>query len=216
MLRKNLLLIPMITLTLTGCANSSEGNSEPIVLNSLTVKEWNDDTQDTTTTGSNEDLELLEETSEPEDSILEEYTFYEDSSNSSVDNVTSQDTTTDAGSNTDETGIDLDLTTLSATMLYAEVFNIVMYPDEYLGKTIKMTGSMSVYEDTTTGIVYFATIISDSTACCMQGIEFVLTEDYSYPEDYPEHGMNVTVAGEFETYEENGFLFCRLKNATLL
>ena len=112
--------------------------------------------------------------------------------------------------------IDTDLTVLSSTMVYSEVYNIMTHPDDYRDKTIKMKGLFSVYENEDTGAVYFACIIQDATACCAQGIEFVLEGDYYYPEDYPEMGTEITVQGEFETYEEDGISYCRLRNAKML
>lgn len=35
-------------------------------------------------------------------------------------------------------GIDVDLTQLSSTMIYAEVYNMMVTPDEYVGKTVRM------------------------------------------------------------------------------
>lgn len=104
---------------------------------------------------------------------------------------------------------DLDLTTLSSTMVYAEVNNMMISPDNYAGKHIKMTGTCDVYHDETTGKTYYACIIKDATACCASGIEFELAES-----DYPNKGDEVTVAGTFETYEEGGGRYAILRNAT--
>lgn len=61
-----------------------------------------------------------------------------------------------------ESTIDVDLTQLSSTMVYSEVYNMMISPD-----------------------------------------------------DYPELGSDITVTGIFETYEEDGYTYCRLKNAKL-
>ena len=45
----------------------------------------------------------------------------------------------------------------------------------------------------------------DATACCAQGIEFVLTEDYVYPDDYPEVDEEICVVGVFDTYQEGDY-----------
>ncbi len=113
-------------------------------------------------------------------------------------------------------GIDIDLTMLSSTMVYSEVYNMMMTPDDYLGKTVKMNGSFSVYHDEAADVYYFACIIADATACCSQGIEFVLAGDYSYPEDYPELGEEITVTGVFDTYIEGEYQYCTLRNASML
>lgn len=111
--------------------------------------------------------------------------------------------------------IDVDLSELSSTLVYAEVYNMMVDPTDYYDKTIKMSGRFAVYEDSSTGQVYLACIIPDATACCSQGIEFLLKGDYTYPDDYPEIGTEITVSGIFETYNENGYQYCRLRDAVM-
>lgn len=111
--------------------------------------------------------------------------------------------------------VDLDLTQLSKTMVYAEVYNIMVNPEDYVGKTVRMNGDYYIYTDDTTGQQYFYCVIRDATACCAQGIEFVLTGDYKFPEDYPEEGAFVTVSGRFDTYMEDDLLYCTLRDAVL-
>ena len=117
------------------------------------------------------------------------------------------------GADSAASDIDVDLTSLSSTMVYAEVNNMLTDPDAYLGKTVKMHGSFAVYEGEARN--YYACIISDATACCSQGIEFVLDGAYAYPADYPELGSEVTVTGIFDTYSEDGRLYCQLINAAM-
>ncbi len=112
-------------------------------------------------------------------------------------------------------GVDVDLTTLSSTMVYSEVYNMMIMPEDYMGKTIKMNGMFSYMTDETTGNEYYACIIMDATACCSQGIEFELAGDYTYPDDYPEIGGDITVTGTFDVYEEDGYKYCTLRNATM-
>ncbi len=113
-------------------------------------------------------------------------------------------------------GIDVDLTALSSTMVYSEVYNMMISPEEYIGKTVKMCGIFASYHDESADKYYFACIISDATACCSQGIEFVLTDEYSYPDDYPEEGEDVCVVGVFNTYQEGDSTYCTLRNAQLV
>ena len=113
-------------------------------------------------------------------------------------------------------GIDVDLTKLSSTMVYSEVYNMMVSPDSYIGKTVKMNGQFSYYEDPETKAQYFACIIADATACCSQGLEFVLAGDHTYPKDYPELGSEITVIGTFNIYTENGYQYCGLVNATMV
>ncbi len=113
------------------------------------------------------------------------------------------------------TAIDVDLTVLSSTMVYSEVYNMMVSPDDYKGKTVKMEGQFVPYYDESTEKYYFACFISDATACCSQGIEFILTNDYSYPEDYPQEGDTICVVGTFDTYMEGNNTYCTLRNAVL-
>ena len=119
-------------------------------------------------------------------------------------------------------GVDVDLTVLSSTMVYSEVYNMLYYdPESYYGKTIKMTGVFSIYQMVVDGVtqpdpVAYACIIADATACCAQGMEFVLEGDFTYPDDYPELGAEITVIGEFQPYEENGMTWYHLINARMV
>ena len=114
---------------------------------------------------------------------------------------------------------DVDLTALSSTMVYSEVYNMMTEPDDYIGKTVKMSGQFSVYQmldedgNPVEGApVYYACVIADATACCQQGLEFVLDN----PDDYPaEAGTEITVEGVFKTYYEEQNMYCHLVNAHL-
>ena len=119
-------------------------------------------------------------------------------------------------------GVDVDLTVLSSTMVYSEVYNMLyFYPEDYYGKNVKMTGQFNVYQWVDeSGVVAdmpvaYACIISDATACCAEGMEFVLKDDLAYPDDYPELGAEIIVIGEFQSYEENGMTWHHLVNARL-
>ncbi len=108
-------------------------------------------------------------------------------------------------------GVDVDLTTMSSTMVYSEVMNMMSYPDQYKGKKVRMQGQFQSFKDEETGKTYYYCIIKDATACCANGIEFVLTEG-----EYPEEMAEVTVEGTFTTYFEGEFEYATLLDATRL
>ena len=112
--------------------------------------------------------------------------------------------------------VDIDLTALSSTLIYSEVFNMMMEPLEYVGKTVKMDGVCSIYEDENTGNIYYACIVQDATQCCSQGLEFVLDEDQYQKEDYPNAGDEIIIKGTFDTYEENGNQYLTMRDSQLL
>lgn len=113
-------------------------------------------------------------------------------------------------------GVDVDLTALSSTMVYSQVYNMMFYPENFIGKTIRMEGIYTEYFDQATGKRYMACFIMDATQCCSQGVEFELTSDYSYPDDYPTEGDTVVVQGVFDVYEEEGAEYCTLRNSKLI
>ncbi len=128
---------------------------------------------------------------------------------------------TEASQKENNNSIDVDLTKLSSTMVYSEVYAMMTAPEDYIGKTVKMNGQFALYQATDANgqpvpdQIYFACVIADATACCQQGLEFVLAGDYKYPDDYPELGTDITVVGEFQTYMEGTQQYCHLINAEL-
>lgn len=112
----------------------------------------------------------------------------------------------------EEGAIDVDLTALSSTMVYSEVYQMMTEPQNYVGKRVRMRGQFAVSQaDPEVADVdyYFAVLIADATACCQQGMEFVW-EGHDSPEDFPQEGTDLTVTGVFETYMEGDTMYCRL------
>lgn len=94
----------------------------------------------------------------------------------------------------------IDLTSLSSTFVYSEVFIMMQTPEKYLGKTIKMEGTYRTSYSEETEKNYHFIVIEDAEACCQQGLEFALADGATYPPD----GTRVTVEGTFKSYEELG------------
>ncbi len=113
------------------------------------------------------------------------------------------------------TTVDVDLTILSSTMVYSEVSNMLSTPDEYVGKYVRMAGQFVAYSNQDQSMYYPAVIIADATACCSQGLEFVLKGEPKYPEGYPKEQDEISVVGRFETYDEDGVVYCHLVDAEI-
>ena len=111
---------------------------------------------------------------------------------------------------------DVDLSAMSETMAYAGIADMAEEPERYLGKTVRVTGLFDMFTDGPTGNVYYACVIPDATACCMQALEFVPKGFFSFPDDFPGVGEPITVFGTFSTYLENGYEYCTLKDAEIL
>lgn len=106
----------------------------------------------------------------------------------------------------------VDLTKLSSTMIYSEVSQMMNAPEKYVGNKIKMNGTYNLFYNDDQTKSYSACIVKDATACCQQGLEFVLKDGISYPEVDSE----ITVEGIFELYDEDGNQYCHIVDAELL
>ena len=107
----------------------------------------------------------------------------------------------------------LDLSVLSGTVVYAEVFHMVTEPEDFLGKTIRVKGIyLSSYSEAADKR-YFNCLIPDATACCAQGVEFEPKAGYAYPDQFPPEESVITVTGTFDTYLEEGYQYCVLRDA---
>ena len=118
---------------------------------------------------------------------------------------------------TDET-VDYDLTQMSSDMVYATVYQMMVTPEEYEGKTFRIDGNFYATYYEATKKYYFYCIIQDATACCAQGMEFIWDDgSHIYPDEYPKDNAEIVVEGTFETYREDGDenLYCRLSDAIL-
>jgi len=109
----------------------------------------------------------------------------------------------------------IDLTQMSDTMAFSQVYNMLVDPDSYLGLNVRMKGQFDCYQDPDSGKYYFACVVMDETQCCNYGIEFELEGDHHYPEDYPQLGEEFCVSGEFSTYTEEDQRYATLINARL-
>ena len=123
--------------------------------------------------------------------------------------VVSTGSTTGASptASSDPSKIDLDLTKMSATMIYSTIFDMLIMAEDYIEKNIKVKGWFETYVDTETGELYYAVIVPDATACCQQGLEFVWPGEHKYPEDFPEVGADITITGIYKLIENNGITY---------
>lgn len=109
--------------------------------------------------------------------------------------------------------VDLDLSAISGTVVYSQVYDMMSEPEAYRGQKIRIRGNLSYYQNPDTKQEYFAAVIADATACCAQGIEFIWKGKHTYPKDYPPLGTQITVTGIFGTYYEEGAMYIQLTDA---
>ena len=198
-------LIAILVIIAAGCINGGvkQDVTEETNIVKENVSESNSDnaTEETATDVFGEKTEDIKE-----ESVSEPLDENEITESDSGDEVTSE------GSD----DIDVDLTAISGILVYSEVYNMMASPANYIGKKIKMEGIYAIYFDDTYSTRYDACIVQDATACCATGIEFELSDELKYPDDYPEEGEIITVEGIFDTYDEGSYTYCVLRNASLL
>jgi len=107
----------------------------------------------------------------------------------------------------DAVHVDVDLTSLSATVLSAEMMNIIVNSQNYLGQTIRVSGTYDYVIHEPTGEFYHYIITVQGDECCREGFEIILNGDNIGPDDYPARGNPIQVDGVFSRYEGNAAAF---------
>lgn len=103
--------------------------------------------------------------------------------------------------------MEIDLTSMSSTMVYSYVFNMISTPDDFIGQRFRIRGIYDEQYWDQTNLTYHYIVIADATACCAQGLEFVLTDPNVA---YPQVGEEFEISGVFGTYEENETLYIQI------
>lgn len=92
--------------------------------------------------------------------------------------------------------VDFDLTKMNANMVYAQVFNLMLEPQKFGGKTFKIKGNF-IKVNGPDGQPSYAVIIKDALACCQQGLEF----KYDFAGKEPVVDQEITVIGKYTLTE---------------
>ncbi len=97
--------------------------------------------------------------------------------------------------------IDYDLTQMSETMVYSQIFDLVSTPFEYEDARFVIEGNLIESEDLNTGEIFYAIFIEDAAACCSQGLEVVFTQDF----EIPTLPKSVVLTGTIKSYSYNDY-----------
>ena len=100
--------------------------------------------------------------------------------------------------------VDVDLTVMSSTMVFAEVNRIVTDPIGTLGNKVKAEGAFDIFTDEQADQNFYYIIIFDALECCQQGLEMIFPESYSFPEDYPAQDAEIEVIGTLSSHDDYG------------
>lgn len=115
----------------------------------------------------------------------------------------------------EQSKVDLDLTKMSATMIYSTIFDMLVMAEDYIDKNIKVKGWFETYTDPQTAELYYAVVVPDATACCQQGLEFVWPGEHTYPDDFPKPGEDITVTGIYKLIENDGITYNYLEASSV-
>ena len=113
--------------------------------------------------------------------------------------------------------VDYDLTVMGADMVYATVYQMMIDPKSYIGKSFKIRGNYYSSYSKDKDVYYHVCMIKDAAACCAQGLELLWADEkMNRHENCPEEDALVTVQGVFETYEEGPNTYGRIKDAKIV
>ncbi len=113
--------------------------------------------------------------------------------------------------------VDYDLSSMGPDMVYATIYQMMIDPKSYVGKSFKVTGNYYSSYSKENDQYYHFCMVKDAAACCAQGLELLWAdESMNRHENCPDEEALVTVEGVFETYEEGQNTYGRLKDVKLV
>lgn len=114
--------------------------------------------------------------------------------------------------------IDWDLSRLSGTVAYAQMYNILVSPEEYVGKAVKLRGVYNELDNPIgDGSKFHFVLVYDNAACCELAIE-ILTTTRANRLSYPPPGSLIEVTGIFDICydQEQQFSSLRVNDLTVV
>ena len=194
-IKKNILaVVALVTISfITGCGNSNQGGGRGTTEQSMVdeIIAANEATTELTTEMTTEITTEL--TTEVTTEITTEIT---------------EEVTTEELLGEPDPNVDIDMTVMTATMVFSQMNNIMMAPDSYLGQKIKVSGEYYPLYYEGTGNYYHYVLIRDALACCQNGMEFIWDEgSHAFPDEYPKEGQKMEIQGELKCYTEENYTY---------
>ena len=135
-------------------------------------------------------------------------------SGSSIDSGIKSDSTE---TKNEDGKVDYDLSSMGSDLVYATIYQMMIDPKSYVGKSFKVTGNYYSSYSKENDQYYHFCMVKDAAACCAQGLELLWAdESMNRHENCSDEEALVTVEGVFETYEEGQNTYGRLKDVRLV
>ncbi len=131
-------------------------------------------------------------------SVSDDYTVTVKDADGNDVNISPENTTLDSD-------VDFDFLQMSSTVIYAQVFDLMMNYDDYVGNTFRMNGTFYESLDLE-GIPIYFIIINDATGCCPQGLELKFSDDM----EIPKPDSNITVVASVDVFDYKGEEYVRM------
>ena len=81
-------------------------------------------------------------------------------------------------------------------------FDMAVEPERFYGKVIKMRGQFFSDVEPDTKTRFYSCILYDATACCQAGIDFQMSGNKIYPDDFPAEGSTIEIVGTFKDFSD--------------
>lgn len=94
--------------------------------------------------------------------------------------------------------VDINILDLSDIMAFAQVNNMMMMAEEYLGQTVKLHGNYYRHDIPEMDLSYHFLLLVDGTNCCTGILEFMFEDGIGYPES----GTDLLLMGEYSKYSD--------------
>ncbi|HHU03176.1 MAG TPA: hypothetical protein GXZ91_08635 [Christensenellaceae bacterium] len=101
-----------------------------------------------------------------------------------------------------------DLSRLSSTMAYAQLYDMLCNPEQYVGSAVKLKGPYMPYQSEDGEIMHFI-LVFDMQGCCELSLEMLPTRGANI--EYPEMNTEIEVEGLFDICNDNGLRFVALR-----
>ena len=119
--------------------------------------------------------------------------------------------------------VDYDFTRMNPTMRMTYTYRLGANPKEFVGKTLRISGTLLTRVDKEDGKRYFGCFMGDpgGCSCCSPGgvLEFMPKDSYAWPTNFPPLESRVTITGRLKMFEvgtpEQSFTIPRLVDADI-